>query len=69
MEKLAPPSALLNFRPTVRQREQIDRLCTEAGVPRAILLRRALAAYLDRYDLSPNGLGLVEKEHHAPNTE
>ena len=65
MEKLADPSLVLNFRPTIQQRQQIDQICQQTGVPRSIILRRALDAYLDRYGPSPENFGLVEKEQRA----
>ena len=65
-EKLSPPSDILNFRPTVQQRAALDRISQEIGIPRAIVLRRALdaylEAYLDRSSLVLDGLRLVEKE-------
>ena len=66
MEKLT--DALLNFRPTVQQREQIEQICQQTGVPRSIILRRALADYLARYGPHPSGLGLIKK-NKIPHTE
>ena len=63
MEKLAPMQ--LNFHPTVRQWARIEQLTMESGVPRSVILRRALDAYLEHFFPPPGGLGLVEKESRS----